>query len=775
MARRRQDLNGEDWQLGCAPATARPDRASWDEIEAVAEWLPAVVPGNVRADLLRAGCLPDLTFGTGFEASRWVDDHCWWLVRDLDLEASTAERVHLILRGVDYIADLFLNGHHLGRHEGMFSPQVHEITSLLQPRDRLAVRLLGSRWLPQDRSSPWERLLNRIEAHLGGLPAAYPHRRDTLKCQMGFGWDFAPPLPTMGIWDDVYALICEGVFLRDVVARTRLENGHAFLSLDIELDADRPRSIRLEARLVPENFAGQPAALDWPAELGVGPNRCRAEIEVAEPRLWWPWDQGQPNLYRLHVRLLDGERTLDADSRLVGLHEIALEAREDRWTLRVNGRPVYARGANWVPASILPGEVREEDYHHLLTLARQANMNMLRVWGGGLREKPIFYELCDRLGLLVWQEFPFACAFLTRFPRSPDYLALVDAEARAIVRDLRGHPCLALWCGGNEFSPGRNFPLVSALRQVVDQEDPTRAFLPASPAAGDSHRWQVWHEFWPPSAYREDGAAFASEFGLQAPPPVDTLHRFIPQEELWPPGQAWAAHGAGLHKLWRYARPFLPATGTDLEAFVGASQRAQARGLQIATEHYRRRKALGHGGALVWQLNEPWPAISWALLDHHGAPKPAYEAVRRAFAPLLISLEFPLRPYRGGDHLEITIWLINDRPEPVDGCQVEVQLWDPGGQLVEQFVHPAVTGDGAPAAGTAAVGVPGGGAEAVARLRWLLAWAKGEGSGGRLTCKLWQGDTVLAANEYDLGYHDGIQPTWRQRLWAWLSSLVVPS
>jgi beta-mannosidase len=767
MARRRRDLNGASWKLGCAPLTAQPDLPSWGEIDAVDEWLPAIVPGNVRSDLLRAGRLPDLAFGTHFEASRWVENHCWWLVRDLDLEAPPTQRVQLILRGVDYIADVFFNGSHLGRHEGMFSPIVHEIGGLLQPRNRLAVRILGSRWLPQNRSTHLERLLNQIEARAGGMPAAFPQRRDTLKCQMGFGWDFAPPLPTMGIWDDVYALTCEGVFLRDIFARPRLGDGVATVQLALELDADRARSIRIQASLVPDSFSGQPIMLDQPVTLAAGPNRFQTEIPVAEPRLWWPWDHGRPDLYRLTVRLVEGARTLDVDSRLVGLRQIALEALEHRWALRVNDRVVYARGANWVPASILPGQVRGPDYLRLLTTAREANMNMLRVWGGGLREKTPFYELCDRLGLLVWQEFPFACAFLTRFPRSPDYLALVDAEVRAIIRDLRGHPCLALWCGGNEFSPKRNTPLVTTVRRAVAQEDPNRTFLPSSPDAGDSHRWQVWHGFEPPSAYRQDEAAFASEFGLQAPPAVDSLRRFLPHEELWPPGRAWAVHGAGLAKLWRYARPFLPAEGGGLEAFVSASQQAQARGLQIAIEHYRRRKARGNAGALVWQLNEPWPAVSWALFDFYGQPKLAYEAVQRAFSPLLISLEFPLRPYQPGDELEITVWVVNDRPEDVGGCQVEVQLWDPAGRLAERFIYPVAGIDG--------LGVPAGGVAAVTRLRWSLAWTAGGGPGGRLTCQLWESNIVVAANAYDLGHHDGIQPTWQQRLWAWLTSLFVPS
>ncbi len=740
---------------------ARPDRASWDEIEEVAEWLPAIVPGNVRADLVRAGRLPDLNFGCQFRASRWVDDHCWWLVRDLELGVSATERVHLVLRGVDYISDLFLNGHHLDRHEGMFSPQVHEITGLLQSKNRLAVRILGSRWLPADRSSPWERLLNGVEAHIGGMPADFPQRRDTVKCQMGFGWDFAPPLRTMGIWDDVHALVCDGVYLREILVRSHLGDGTAALLVELELDADQARAVRIEYSLAPENFAGRSTILEVPADLAAGPNRCRVEMEVAEPRLWWPWDQGRPDLYRLVVRLLDGERTLDADSRLVGLRQLTLETQEENWTLRVNGRAVYARGANWVPASITPGEVRQTDYRELLSLARRANMNLLRVWGGGLREKRAFYDLCDRMGLLVWQEFPFACAFVTRFPRSRGFLAQAEAEARATVRDLRGHPCLALWCGGNEFSPGRNASLVAVLGRIVAEEDPTRSFLPASPNNGDSHYWRVWHDFHPPSAYRQDEAAFASEFGLQAPPAVEVLRRFVPQDEQWPPGRSWTSHGAGLSKLWRYARPFLAGREANLEAFVQASQQAQARGLQIAIEHYRRRKAQGCGGALVWQLNEPWPAISWSLLDFYRQPKPAYRAVQRAFEPLLVSLEFPLVPLQAGQDLEIAVWLVNDRPEPVGRCRLEVQLWDPAGQPVERFVLPIDT--------------PAATAEVVARLRWTLTWATTEGGGGRLSCRLLQGSATLAANDYDLGHHDDIRPGLRQRLWAWLRGLVFAS
>jgi beta-mannosidase len=257
-------------------------------------------------------------------------------------------------------------------------------------------------------------------------------------------------------------------------------------------------------------------------------------------------------------------------------------------------------------------------------------------------------------------------------------------------------------------------------------------------------------------AYREDGARFASEFGLQAPPSVETLQRFIPPEDLWPPGRSWAFHGAGLEKLKRYSRPFLAGQDSTLEAFVQASQRAQVHGLQIAIEHYRRGKARGCGGVLIWQLNEPWPAISWALLDFYRQPKPAYDAVRRLLAPVLVSVDYAPRCFQAGDDLSADVWIVNDRSEAWPGCCVEVVLWDAMGQPVAQF--------------TRTVDVAADSAEVVGDFCWHLP----TGGGWRLSCSLTQGERLLADNEYDLGAHDGIQPTLQQRAWTWLAGLVTP-
>jgi beta-mannosidase len=390
-------------------------------------------------------------------------------------------------------------------------------------------------------------------------------------------------------------------------------------------------------------------------------------------------------------------------------------------------------------------------------MAREANINLLRVWGGGLREKRAFYDLCDRLGILVWQEFPFACAFLARYPRSPDYLRIVQAEAGAIIRGLRHHPCLAIWCGGNEFSPRRNAPLIDVLETAVAKHDPDRPFVPASPALGDSHNWHVWHHSQPPSAYQHDKPTFASEFGLQAPPDIPTLRCFLSPEDVWPAGTAWAYHGAGLAKLERYAKPFHAGHASTLDSFVKASQRAQAHGLQIAIEHYRRRKAGGCGGMALWQFNEPWPAISWSILDFYRQPKPAYQAVKRLYSPILISADYGLRWFRPGDSFECAIWLINDTSQSYAGCELIVVLADGQGQSLQES--------------TSTLDLPGDSAEIAARVEWQLPAA----TGWLLCCKLVHCGQTLSINEYDLTVHDPNQPTLKQRLWSWIGQMVTSS
>lgn len=451
----------------------------------------------------------------------------------------------------------------------------------------------------------------------------------------------------------------------------------ANLSLRLTPNADRPQRVEATAHITPANFDGpEPAPFRFPLDLAAGPSRHRLTCHLPEVALWQPWDRGQPCLYQIQLTLTEPTgKLLDRVTLRTGIRTVALH----KWQFDLNGRREFIRGLNWVPADSFPGRLRREDYSRLLNAARQSGANLLRVWGGGLQEKRAFYDLCDELGLLIWQEFPLACMFLGSYPRNAAYLSLVDAESRAIVRQLRHHPSVVLWCGGNEFSPRRNQPLLNTLAAVVKQADGTRPFIPVSPSfnhSRDAHNWHVWHGLAPIQAYQAENAAFLSEFGLQALPHPDTLTAALPD-----PTTGWDTHHADIEKLRRYASSFNDQltisdrqSGHNSSAIIRHSQLAQATALQTAIEHMRRRKGQA-GGLCLWQFNEPWPAISWSIVDYFGRPKLAYERLKVWYNPVLISLSFPVgRRWQAGQTFRAEIWAINDSLETFTDCQLQVAL-----------------------------------------------------------------------------------------------------
>ncbi len=772
------DLGGTGWYFGSVPR--RPfDASDVDDRAGVAEWLPANVPGNVRSDLLALERIPNPFYDDCYSASLWVEDCDWWYRRSLDIPIGPDQRAFLIFDGIDYLAAVFLGDQELGRHQGMFGRQVYEVTHILRQTPapaELAVRLWGSSALPRRRLSPLEQVWGWLAGRLDPASVgAFPDRMATLKCQMSFGWDFAPPVLTMGVWDDVWLVVTGGVFIEDVWIKSQLPDPPsrlAGLTVQVTVDSDRPRSTRARARVNPANFEGPEwGPVSFALDLPPGRSVHTLTFDLPNPQLWQPWDRGYPHLYELTLSILSPRLSgsnasisaadlpsLDSTSTRFGIRQITL----DQWVFTVNGRQEFIRGVNWVPADSLPGRLRGDDYAHLLGMARAAGVNLLRVWGGGLREKRAFYDLCDELGLLVWQEFPFACSFLGYFPRDAGWLGLVEHECTGIVRATRNHPSLALWCGGNEFSPRRNRPLVQTLVRVVEVHDGDRPFVPASPSPGDAHNWDVWHGKYPLHAYQEEEARFLSEFGLQAVPSIETLRAFLPESELWPPGLGWQLHNAQLAKLWRYAGSILPTNSSpgagqgwrergssaSLDDFLAASQQAQALGLQFAIEHMRRRKGEA-GGVCVWQFNEPWPAISWAIVDYWRRPKLAYQRLKDLYNPVLVGLTFSQVGYRQGDVLQAEVWVVNDGLEPLIDCALMIEL------ASERIYSASVT---VPADSVAVVGV----------LRHQFRAEPRE-----LGLALYQGERIVARNTYDLTYRDLTPVVWRDRLARWLADVLL--
>jgi beta-mannosidase len=447
---------------------------------------------------------------------------------------------------------------------------------------------------------------------------------------------------------------------------------------------------------------------------------------------------------------LKDDQVIDSVTEVFGVRSVQMAPNPESprnsedWTMVINGSPVFVRGANWAPPDALPGRLRREDCESLIVLAKDAGINLLRVWGGGLREKRAFYDLCDEHGLMVWQDFPLACLLLGHLPLSTGFRRLLREEGGSIVRQLRNHPSLVLWCGGNEFSYRRNRRLVDSLHEVVSAEDGTRPFRKTSPGRGDAHNWLVWHGRAPIRDYRDDVSQFSSEFGLQSVPHASSLSQFLSTKDLFPPNDVWSHHSAQLEKLERYAGP---TSSSTLEEWILATQRAQANGLQVAIEHFRRRKYRTSGTA-TWQFNEPWPAISWSLVDYYGQPKLAYERLKSLYNPILVSLVFPLRKHQKGDQLQAEVWCVNDLLTPFADCSIKVQL--DGAEVFSRSVS-----------------LPPDSSQCVGSMELVL-----DGDPVELAVRLLQGERVVSSNSYDLAYYDpakaGVLDVLYHRMAQWL-------
>jgi beta-mannosidase len=480
------------------------------------------------------------------------------------------------------------------------------------------------------------------------------------KAQYGYGWDWGPRLPTIGIWRPVELRRERRAAITGVAFATLAIGRDALVSVRVEADAFAARG-----ELTADVELGMLARASVTLRDGVG----TAYLALDDPPLWWTHDLGEPVLHDLRVVLRDDGEEVAADERRVGVRTIELDQSPDPgepgtrfFRFVLNGQPIFARGGNWIPAESFPGAVEQERYDRLLGAAVGANMNMVRVWGGGIYESDAFYAGCDERGLLVWQDFMFACATYPEEPLAEE----VDLEARAQVARLRSHPCLALFY--DEILP-----------RAVAEVDGRTPYWPGSPfggndhndrAQGNVHNWEVWHgqsrrRFGEPSAhdispatvrfdrYAEDEGRFISEFGVLAAPDRETLRRWIPADQLFHHSPSMDHHTKDTPKN-KVDMLLESVTGVagDLDEFVDFSMIAQAEALKFGLEHFRRRKP--HcSGTLIWQLNDCWPVLSWALVDYHGFGKAGYFFVRRAYAPVLAS-------FRVADDGAAELWVTND-------------------------------------------------------------------------------------------------------------------
>jgi len=647
----------------------------WHVAEADSDdWLPATVPGTVHEALLTAGRIPDPHAARHEHDVQWVGERDWTYrcVFDLPSGFTGVPSVALCLDGLDTFATVTLNGSEILVSDNMFVPHRVEVRDLLRP---------AGNDLEISFQSAWRRGKEREAA--GGVLADWStgdaSRMWVRKAAYHYGWDWGPTLITAGPWQAV-RLEAYDAAITSVTCPIEVAEDLAWATVPVVvgLDAVRPERLTVRAEL-----SDPEGVLLAKTDTAVGDE---LSFDVSRPRLWWPRGHGTADRYRLTVTVLHEGVELDRREVRVGIRRAALvrEPLEQHdgtgFHFEINNRPVFCGGANWIPADSLTPRITAQRYRELLTAAADANLTMIRVWGGGIYEPDLFYDLCDELGLLVWQDFMFACG---QYPAPAWMSESVRAEAEAAVARLQHHPSIVLWCGNNEdYSlakedgrypdgdddafPARVF-YEQLLPEVVAAADPHTPYWPGSPypdedTRGDQHVWGVWHHDQAP--YQDYGrfpARFVSEFGMQSFPAPETLDACLPDDERHLGSDTLAHHNKavdGPRRLDRYVAENLRSAAT-LDAYRYQTQLVQAEAMTYAL-HAWRRQWQGPGrrvvsGALVWQLNDCWPAISWSLIDHLGFRKPAYYALRRALAPVAVGLA---RGVTGG----VEAWAVNDTP-----------------------------------------------------------------------------------------------------------------
>ncbi|WP_145412631.1 glycosyl hydrolase 2 galactose-binding domain-containing protein [Paenibacillus xylanexedens] len=679
-------------------------------------WIGATVPGDVHGALAERGIIDPIYFGHNDVKSRWIEQKEWWYrtTFNLDAGASSEERIELVFEGLDTFATVYVNGHEVGQTANMLMSHTLDVTRLVRSGwNAIAVRFDPLHLHHRDKETfDW---------------SSYTKERPWLrKAAMNFGWDWGPRIVTVGIWGAVRLERSTIAKLQHVYARTNAVSKEqaqvqvtaevqSVLSLRSQQERTQPVVTTCDIRLLDQQGEVVASAISLPVKQG----KAEVTLDVAHPCLWWTHDLGEPYLYTLEVTLYADDVAVDRYCQPYGIRTIELalhnEQGESRFAFILNGVKIYAKGANWIPADQLIGTIPNSRYRELVELSVEAHMNMLRVWAGGIYEKEVFYDECDRQGVLVWQDFAFANALFPDFNR--DFMQNVQQEVENNVLRLRNRASLAIWCGNNEIDWLYDMKTASGditspfygeqiyhelIPEALERLDPSRPYWPSSPYGadhgqdandpdtGDRHNWQVWHGSVYPRKqgevpvldysiegvtfknYKKDQALFSSEFGMHASANRYTLEKNIPAGQFY-----WGSpEMANRNKDTNHQKGILLMEGytgipQNIEDYMNFSMLTQAEGLRYGIEHFRRINDR-NSGALVWQLNDSWPGTSWSMIDYELLPKASFYYARTFFHPVLLSLE-----HEPGHSLNL--WVINDTQDEIGG-QLRLIVYDLHGE-----------------------------------------------------------------------------------------------
>jgi len=616
-------------------------------------WLNAKVPGTVQTDLLNLKLISEPFYSDNENNLQWIGKQNWVYktVFELPKDFKIAKNIFIVMVGVDTSAVIILNGTMLGVMENMFRTYKFEVSKhLTKGKNELEIIF----------TSP-ENYAKELEEKNGKLPVALRSERVHIrKAQYSFGWDWGPTFITQGIWRPVYLLQTDEYSIENFSFNTVFINekkSKAKANIKVKINKSPASELKLNIKLSDDN-----SSYAFYENIS-GIDNFQKEYELDNIKLWWSNGYGDQHLYNLQIQLIEGENILDEINKKVGIRTAKLILEEDGknvFRFMINGHPVFAKGANWIPGDSFLPRVDNEKYYKLLSLAKEGNMNILRVWGGGIYEDDIFYEYCNELGLLVWQDFMFACA---AYPEHEEFLENISEEIRQNVYRLKNHPCIIIWCGNNENEwiwyrtfnrPYKEMPGYKIFHEVIpsilNETDPERPYWESTPfsndedpnseSSGNRHQWDLWSNWVDYNNVVNDKSLFVTEFGFQAPANIETFMDVLPKRERFPQSKIFEFHNKqveGPERLTKFLSSHLPVIN-KLEDYIYLTQLNQGFALKKCVEHWQSRFPETNG-SIIWQINDVWPVSSWSMIDSNLLPKLSYYFVKQSFNPQIILFE----------------------------------------------------------------------------------------------------------------------------------------
>ena len=644
------------------------------------EFFPATVPGAVQLDFMKAHEHDDYRFGTNVLKYRELEGKFWFYKTSFKKPVfSEDEDVVFYSKGIDYEFEIHINNKLLLHQEGMFTPVRLILNDYLKETNELKIIIYPVPIAEGEPEGRWQ-------------------ARSVAKPPAPYLWDWHPRLIPSGVWDDTWISIGSKIKIIDDDFSYELNDDLSLADVHFRFTASG-----ISARDIHFTWTFHDKE-DQPIEERKGVVHDTGNyfsLLVNNPSLWFPHDQGHPYLYSWKLSLMDeNKNVLDEVTRTVGFRKTELIMNDGAWeepsvfpksrsvapfTLRINNRVVFSKGSNWVHPEIFYGKITREQYKEQLELVKKCNMNILRVWGGGITNKDAFHELCDEMGIMIWQEFPLAC---NNYPDDQHYLKVLEQEALSIIKKVKKHPSLVMWSGGNElFNNWSGMTdqshALRLLNSLTYQHDRNTPFIPTSPVYGVGHGHYLFYEedtgedvF---QVMRRARNTAYPEFGMPSLAPLEVLQQIIPEDELFPvkPTEAWKLHGgfgAWKDSSWIELETIEKYFGKagSLEELVGQSQLLQSVGYKAVFEEARRQQPYC-SMALNWCFNEPWPnAANNNLVCYPGIPKPAYYAVRDSLRPVIASASFAKFYWVEGTMVEFDLWMLNDANKEVSEDEMEI-------------------------------------------------------------------------------------------------------